>query len=108
MSFQDGVNPQRIAELEAENAELREELEDERTEHEWLTEFHTRIGFKIGQSSAHNLVDYVNGLEAENAELRELLARACTCLDELYKEPNELYARTVIAEARALGVEVGE
>ena len=50
--------------LEAENAELREE-------YDWMYEFQSRMAERInGNPDVHNLVDYVNKLEAENARLR--------------------------------------
>lgn len=75
-----------VTRMQAENAKLRDELEDERSENGWALEFMNRMGEKVRCSDAANLKEYVEGLERENAKLRELV-------------------RDMAAEIRGLGVD---
>ena len=60
----------RIAELQAENERLLDELADERAETEWMHEFLGRMAERIrGDADVHNLVGYVDKIDAENAKL---------------------------------------
>lgn len=57
--------------LQAENKQLREDLEFERSENGWAREFLNRMGQKCGTKDCPSLVAYVAKLEKENAKLRE-------------------------------------
>lgn len=65
-----------IAELQAKVDDLKEELEDEKSENGWVRDFLNRMGRKCGTKDCPSLVAYVGQLEAENEQLREKLSRA--------------------------------
>lgn len=67
-----------IAEMLADIAKLREDLEFERSENGWAREFLNRMGQKCGTEDCPSLVAYVTKLEVENAKLRKLIG-AGTC-----------------------------
>ena len=62
----------RVGQLEAENEQLREDLEFERSENEWMREFNDRMAKHCGTKDCPSLMDYVTKLENENRKLREL------------------------------------
>ena len=67
---------EQIAELQAKVDDLKEELEDEKSENGWVRDFLNRMGRKCGTKDCPSLVAYVGQLEAENEQLREKLSRA--------------------------------
>ena len=103
------------ADLAAENAKLREDLEFERSENGWVREFLNRMGQKCGTEDCPSLVAYVTKLESENAKLQELVKRMhghikenCDTCDGWYcssfDEDNECCVYDTLA--REVGVEV--
>ena len=62
----------RVGQLEAENEQLREDLEFERSENEWMREFNDRMAKHCGTKDCPSLVAYVTKLENENRKFREL------------------------------------
>lgn len=96
-----------------ENAELREDLEFERSENGWAREFLDRMGRKCGTKDCPSLVAYVTKLEAENDKLRELVRIAIEyCVNGYCAEEDECplyesrHSCRLHTEARDLGVEV--
>lgn len=67
-----------VADMLADIAKLREDLEFERSENGWAREFLNRMGQKCGTKDCPSLVAYVTKLESENAKLRELCWRMRT------------------------------
>lgn len=67
--------------LKAENEQLREDLEFERSENGWAREFLNRMGQKCGTKDCPSLVAYVTKLESENAKLREFATDMYQCSD---------------------------
>ena len=61
-----------IDEIEAENANLQEDLEFERSENGWAREFLDRMAKHCGTKDCSSLAAYVEELESENAKLVEL------------------------------------
>ena len=63
-----------------ENAKLREQLDWERSENEWMREFDDRMAEHCGTKDCPSLVAYVNKIETENAKLRELTKDMFNCI----------------------------
>ena len=82
-----------------ENAELREDLEFERSENGWAREFLNRMGQKCGTKDCPSLVAYVTKLEDENAKLREQVD---------YMTPLALYVASERERDRMRELGVGE
>ena len=92
-------------------AELREDLEFERSENGWAREFLNRMGQKCGTKDCPSLVAYVTKMEGENKELRELArglgqcAQGVSCEDCLLYDLSEPDHCREERLSRSLGVE---
>lgn len=92
-----------IDEVEAENANLQEDLEFERSENGWAREFLDRMAKHCGTKDCPSLVAYVTKLENENAKMRELLRGLYSFAFQEYPDGVE---RNFADELRKLGIEV--